>query len=136
MQVLPGTAREMGVEGDLRDPEIGVRAGALYLGWLMDRFEPSLPPAERLLFALAAYNAGRGHILDGRQLAREKGLDPDRWFGNVETVLPLLTQASYAARSRFGYCRCRQPVIYVREIMDRYAAFVSVTDRAQARAEF
>jgi membrane-bound lytic murein transglycosylase F len=136
MQVLPGTAREMGVEGDLRDPEAGVRAGALYLSWLMDRFEPSLPPSERLLFALAAYNAGRGHILDGRQLARERGLDPDRWFDNVEAVLPLLMQGSYAARSRFGYCRCTQPVAYVREIMDRYAAFVSVMDRAEARAGF
>ncbi|MDX1390682.1 MAG: transporter substrate-binding domain-containing protein, partial [Acidobacteriota bacterium] len=58
MQVLPATAVQMGVEGDLREPETGIRAGALYLQWLMDQFEPTLPPEERLLFALAAYNAG------------------------------------------------------------------------------
>ena len=27
MQVLPHTAREMGVDGDLHDPETGIRAG-------------------------------------------------------------------------------------------------------------
>ncbi|MDX1389064.1 MAG: transporter substrate-binding domain-containing protein, partial [Acidobacteriota bacterium] len=128
MQVLPTTALQMGVEGDLRDPESGIRAGALYLRWLMDRFEPSLPPEERLLFSLAAYNAGRGHILDGRQLAREAGLDPDTWFGHVETVLPLLRQSQFAGRSRFGYCRCGQAVEYVRRIMDRYAAYASVVE--------
>jgi membrane-bound lytic murein transglycosylase F len=128
MQVLPRTAREMGVTGNLHDPEVGVRAGALYLRHLIDRFEPTLPFEVRLRFALAAYNAGRGHIVDGRRLAREQGLDPDLWFGNVERVLPLLGRRAYAAKARYGYCRCRQPVEYVRQIDQRYAAYSRVVE--------
>jgi len=128
MQVLPRTAREMGVTGDLHDPETGIRAGALYLRHLIDLFESSLPFAERMRFALASYNVGRGHVNDGRRLARELGLDPNRWYGNVETALPLLRQPVYASRARYGYCRCREPVAYVSEINNRYLAYSSVID--------
>jgi membrane-bound lytic murein transglycosylase F len=128
MQVLPRTAREMGVMGNLHEPDTGIRAGALYLRHLIDRFEPSLPLEERVRFALGAYNAGRGHIQDGRRLAREEGYDPDRWFGHVERVLPKLGREAYASKARYGYCRCSQAVEYVRQIDARYAAYTRVVD--------
>jgi membrane-bound lytic murein transglycosylase F len=128
MQIMPRTAGELGVTGDLSDPETGIRAGSTYLRRLMDQFEPSLRFSERLRFALASYNAGRGHIQDGRRIARELGLDPDVWFDNVETALPLLGRGKYAAEARYGYCRCLQPLQYVRQINERYAAYVLVAD--------
>ncbi len=128
MQVLPRTALALGVAGDLREPEVGIEAGARYLRWLIDSFEPSLPPGVRIRFALAAYNAGRGHVFDARRLARERGLDPDRWFDNVERAIPLLSHPSYADQSRFGYCRCAQTVEYVRQINERYRAYTRVID--------
>ena len=128
MQVLPRTALDLGIQGDLHDPEVGIQAGALYLRWLYDLFEPSLPRGERLRLALASYNAGRGHIQDGRRVARTTGLDPDRWFGNVEQALPLLSRELYASRARFGYCRCRQPVAYVRRINRRYDAYIQAVE--------
>jgi membrane-bound lytic murein transglycosylase F len=128
MQVLPRTARDLGIEGDLDDPEVGIRAGALYLRWLYDRLEPSLPRGERLRLALASYNVGRGHVQDGRGVARKLGLDPDRWFGNVEQALPLLSRREHARRARFGYCRCRQPVAYVRRINHRYEAYIRAVE--------
>lgn len=128
MQVLPRTAREMGVEGDLHDPETGIRAGALYLRFLVDFFDDTLPFAERMRFALASYNVGLGHVLDGRRLAIELGLDPNRWYGHVEEALPLLRQPFYASRARNGYCRCVEPVDYVSEINNRYLAYSSVID--------
>jgi membrane-bound lytic murein transglycosylase F len=79
-------------------------------------------------FALASYNVGLGHVLDGRRLARELGLDPNRWYGNVEETLPLLRQPVYAAGARYGYCRCVEPVAYVAEINNRYLAYSSVID--------
>ena len=43
-------------------------------------------PANRSLFAFAAYNAGPGRISQMRTEAARRGLDPDRWFNNVELV--------------------------------------------------
>lgn len=40
MQVLPRTAREVGIDGDaLADPARGIEAGVRYLSWTRERFE-------------------------------------------------------------------------------------------------
>jgi len=128
MQMLPATAARTGIRGDLHDPEVSIRAGARYLRRLSERFYAPLELAERLRFALAAYNAGVGHVADGRELARERQLDPDVWFGNVERVLPLLAYESVASRAPAGYCRCGQTVRYVRDVHERYQLYALVAE--------
>ncbi len=68
-QVLPRTAKELGFSR-LEDPEEGAHAGIKHLARLTDRLEATLPVQQRMRFALAAYNAGWGHLADARQLAR------------------------------------------------------------------
>ncbi len=126
MQVLPRTAKELGLS-DLHDPEVGLHAGVKYLDWLMKRFEPELNMAERTWFALAAYNAGIGHVRDARRLAARKGWDADRWFGNVERAMLLLSEREYARQAAHGYVRGREPVDYVRQIRDRFEAYVRLS---------
>ncbi|MBI1948804.1 MAG: transporter substrate-binding domain-containing protein [Deltaproteobacteria bacterium] len=124
-QVMPATGREMGFT-DLEDPGQGVHAGAQYMAKLIDSFDSRIPFKQRVRFALAAYNAGRGHVEDARLLAAEQGLDPNRWFGNVEKTMLLLQQPKYARRARHGYCRGEEPVKYVSEIQSRYDNWLSV----------
>ena len=124
MQVMPRTAREFGYQ-DLFSAENGMAAGAAYLHWLQARFPGDLPLDERLYFTLAAYNAGTGHVRDARRLARQLGKDPDRWFGNVEEAMLLLSQPQYAKQARFGYVRGSEPVHYVKAIRDRYLAYLN-----------
>jgi membrane-bound lytic murein transglycosylase MltF len=38
----------------------------------------------RTLFTFASYNAGPSRIVRLRKRATEEGLDPNKWFGNVE----------------------------------------------------
>lgn len=123
MQVLPRTGRELGFT-DLHDPDTGLHAGIKYMDWLRRRFEPSLDMAERTWFTLAAYNAGVGHVRDARRLAAQKGWDPDRWFDNVEKAMLLLSRREYHRKAAHGYVRGQEPVNYVREIRDRFEAYV------------
>lgn len=125
MQVLPRTGKELGIN-NLYNPEANIRAGVFYLDWVRDRFPKRLIPAERVLFALAGYNAGYGHVQDARRLARKKGWNPDQWFGSVEKAMVLLSKRKYYRNARFGYVRGREPVEYVRQIQRRYQGYQSI----------
>jgi len=123
MQVMPRTAKELKLT-DLEDPETGIHAGIKYMQWVRQRFEQELDVQDRMWFALAAYNAGAGHIKDARRLARQKGWKPNRWFNNVEKALLLLSKRKYAKKARHGYVRGLEPVNYVMHIRDRYNAYI------------
>ena len=124
MQVMPATAREMGVEPEgLYQPEIAVAAGAEYMSRMLRRFDPSLPAAERWHFALASYNAGYGHVLDARALAPTIGKDRDVWLANVDQAIVLLEDPEYWQKARYGYCRGSEPQTYVRNIQGFYEAY-------------
>lgn len=122
-QVMPSTGKSLGFTR-LEDPEEGTHAGILYMYRTLGQLAPEIPFKHRLRFALAAYNAGLGHVLDARRLAREQGLDPNKWFGNVEKTMLLLQKPEYYRRARHGYCRGSEPVKYVSEIQSRYVQFV------------
>ncbi len=126
MQVLPRTAKEMGFT-NLKDPETSIHAGVKYLDWVRGLFSSELPVTDRMWFSLASYNAGAGHVHDARRLARKKGWSENRWFGHVERAMLLLSKRKYARKARFGYVRGREPVNYVREIRDRFNAYVRLT---------
>lgn len=124
LQVMPRTAEALGVDpARLHEPDVGIRAGVEYLAWTRARF-PELPVGEQLKFALAAYNAGAGHVRDGRRLARRLGLDGSLWFGNVETALLKLAEPEHARQALHGYVRGSEVVNYVRDIHDRYRAYL------------
>ena len=124
MQVLPSTAEEVGIDpAHLEQPEPGITAGVRYLAWTRERF-PNLPVGEQLWFALAAYNAGPGHVRDGRRLAARLGLDNSLWFDNVEVAMLKLAEPEYASTAAHGYVRGTEVVQYVSDIRDRFGAYV------------
>lgn len=126
MQVMPRTAREFDFF-NLSEPSVGIHAGVRYLYWLTKRFDPELAVQDRMWFMLASYNAGFGHVRDARRLAKKMGWAPNRWFDHVERAMLLLAKRKYASQARYGYVRGSEPVKYVREIRDRYNAYVRLT---------
>ena len=125
MQIMPQTARGFGFDS-LEIPEHSIHAGTRYLRHVYGLLDDVPDPQERYWFALASYNAGLGHITDARRLAEEEGLDPDVWFANVAEVAPLLQRRSIHQRFQYGYCRCNEPVAYVRKIRNRGRAYGAV----------
>jgi len=90
MQIKPSTAAgaPIGITG-VDQLENNVRAGAKYLRFIIDRYynNQAIRPLDRELFAMASYNAGPARIAQLRRQAADVGLDPNRWFQNVELVV-------------------------------------------------
>ena len=134
MQLMPRTARSLGVS-KLDEPAGSIQGGVKYMDWLRDRFDNDLPISERLWFSLAAYNAGVGHVHDARRLAKRLGKNPDRWFENTETAMLLLSKTKYAKKARYGFVNGKEPVNYVREIKQRFEAYVELSGKLLSRTQ-
>lgn len=126
-QVMTPTGLELGFT-NLEDPEEGVHAGVKYMAKLIDQFESTLKFKQRVRFALASYNVGKGHVDDARRLAAEMGLDRDKWFGNVEKAMLRLQDPKVARKTKYGYCRGEEPVKYVSEIQTRYENYMKLVE--------
>ncbi len=130
MQVMSSTGKQLNLR-KLFDPETNIHAGIKYMHWLTQRFDNELPVADRMWFTLASYNAGLGHVLDARRLAARLGLNKNRWFGNVEKAMLLLSKKSYYSKARYGYVRGREPVSYVKKIKELYENYINVVGTEQ-----
>ncbi len=87
LQVLPSTARDKNIGiRNVHRLENNIHAGVKYLDFLRKRYfnDPAMRPRDRVRLALAAYNAGPANIQRARAATRKMGLDPNRWFRNVE----------------------------------------------------
>jgi membrane-bound lytic murein transglycosylase MltF len=122
MQLLPTTAADpqVGIP-DITTPEPNIHAGVKYVNFLRSRYfsDPAIDPINQTLLAMAAYNAGPSRINSLRKKAEAQGLDPNKWFGNVEVVV---------ARE-VG----REPVQYVANIYKYYVSYRMSIAQAEAR---
>ncbi len=112
MQIRPQTAADKSVGiRDIHRLENNIHAGVKYLAFLRKTYfnDPGISPADRVYFSWAAYNAGPTRIAKLRGKAARMGVDPNKWFYNVENV---------AARF-IG----REPVDYVASINKYYVAY-------------
>ncbi|HYG04328.1 MAG TPA: transporter substrate-binding domain-containing protein [Chryseosolibacter sp.] len=125
MQLMPSTAKRFGASNPY-DPHQSLHAGVGYLKYLDNYWYTRVPdPNERIKFILASYNAGLSHIIDARKLAEKHGKDPRIWHDNVEYFLMQKSNAKYYRDPvvMAGYCKCEEPVNYVRDILDRYEEY-------------
>jgi membrane-bound lytic murein transglycosylase MltF len=88
MQLMPDTGEQMKV-GDIHVVEANIHAGAKYMDQLMSSYfgDAHFSEGNRPLFAFASYNCGPGNVAKCRREAEKQGLDPNKWFNNVEIVV-------------------------------------------------
>jgi membrane-bound lytic murein transglycosylase MltF len=120
MQVMPATGTELKV-GDITQLEPNVHAGVKYIRFMMDKYFANEPmdPLNKGLFTFASYNAGPGRISQLRQRAAKRGLDPNKWFNNVEVL----------AAESIG----RETVQYVANIYKYYLAYQMLMEGQEQR---
>lgn len=124
MQLMPSTAEEFGAI-DRTNPHQSLKAGVRYLKYLDKLWGKYVKDQnERLRFVLASYNAGLSHIIDARNLAKKYGKDPSLWE-DVEIFLKQKSNPKYYRDpvAVAGYCKCEEPVAYVRDILNRYEEY-------------
>ncbi|MCB0510955.1 MAG: transglycosylase SLT domain-containing protein [Chitinophagales bacterium] len=122
MQLMPRTARQMGLHTGLYQPEQNVQAGTKYLKYL-EQFWKEVPDfTQRIKFILASYNAGVGHVQDAARLAKKYGYSDTEWDGNVEYfILYKSNPKFYNDRVvKYGYARGSETFNYVRNIIKKY----------------
>jgi len=117
MQITEQTAFSLGFM-DIFDTEQNIYAGVRHLKNLYNSYSEAVD-LDRLLIALAAYNIGEGHIMDAKDLAVKKNLDPNNW-ASLSRVLPLLSEERYYSKTKYGYCRGFEAVNYINQIMNYY----------------
>ena len=120
MQIMPATGEQMKV-GDIRVTEANIHAGAKYMDHLMTQYfrDANFSEGNRPLFAFASYNCGPGNVAKARREAVKRGLDPDKWFNNVELVVA----------DRIG----TETTTYVRNIYKYYVAYKLTLDAQETR---
>jgi membrane-bound lytic murein transglycosylase MltF len=118
MQIMPATGRDMKV-GDISRIEPNIHAGVKYMRFMVDNYYANEPmdPLDKGLLAFASYNAGPGRVQGLRRTAAQRGLDPNRWFNNVELV----------AAEKIG----QETVTYVSNIYKYYIAYRLVQENEE-----
>ncbi len=88
MQLTQATARQMGV-GDINELDANIHAGIKYVRFMVDNYytDANVDNLNKVLFAIASYNAGPNRIRALRQEAAQQHLNPNVWFDNVERVV-------------------------------------------------
>lgn len=122
MQVLPRYSEIP--EDSLYVPEVNIREGAKILAEHLEHYS-YLDSTNVWPFALAAYNAGSGHLADARRLAIDHNEDPNNWEDVSKSLLRLM-QRKYYQNARYGFCRGIETVRYVNEILNRYNTYQDV----------
>jgi membrane-bound lytic murein transglycosylase MltF len=120
MQVMPATGKDLKV-GDITQLDPNIHAGVKYIRFMMDQYYAKEPidQLNKGLFTFASYNAGPARITQLRKRAAARGLDPNKWFNNVEVI---------AAESTG-----RETVQYVSNIYKYYLAYQMLMDEEAKR---
>ena len=119
MQIMPATGKELRV-GNIHEIEPNIHGGAKYMDQLMTRYFPDAKFSERTARCSPSRATTPARATSRRcaRRQRKRGLDPDKWFNNVELVVA----------EKIGM----ETTTYVRNIYKYYIAYKLATDAQDA----
>ena len=122
MQVIPKLAAANPINlSSVNDADGNIHAGVKMMRNIADTYfnDPGIDPLNKTLFTFASYNAGPNRIERLRNKAKDDGLDPNKWFGNVELEVA----------KNVG----QETVTYVGNIYKYYVAYKLTVDQQQLK---
>jgi len=122
MQVIPKYAAANPINvPDVSTADSNIKAGVRMLRHIEDQYfnDPNIDQMNKTLMVFASYNAGPNRIARLRQEAADEGLDPNKWFGNVELI----------AAKDIG----QETVTYVSNVYKYYVAYKLALEEAEAK---
>ena len=131
MQIRPVVARHFQVPVEsIGDTETNIRLAGMLLSELntMLHMPATTPEQDRLSIILASYNAGIGHVLDARRLARLEGANPNSW-AVISRYLELKGTPDYYQKDvvKCGkFTGSGQTLSYVKQVMRKYNQYKSL----------
>jgi membrane-bound lytic murein transglycosylase MltF len=120
MQVIPKYAAAHPIRiPDVSKPDKNILAGVRIMNYILTNFvnDPAIDPVNKTLLTFASYNAGPTRIARLRRQAQQHGMDPNKWFGNVELEVA----------KDIG----EETVTYVDNIYKYYVAYKLAADRIE-----
>ena len=124
MQVIPKYAAASPINvANVATADGNIKAGVKMLRNIEDQYfnDPNIDQLNKTLMVFASYNAGPNRIAKLRQQAADEGLDPNKWFGNVELI----------AAKQIG----QETVTYVANIYKYYVAYKLALEQAEAKQQ-
>ena len=122
MQVIPKFAAANPIDvPNVSTAETNIEAGVKMLRNIEDTYfdDPKIDRLDKTLFVFASYNAGPNRIARLRKEAQEQGLDPNKWFNNVELMVA----------KDIG----QETVTYVGNVYKYYVAYKLAVEQAQVK---
>ena len=121
MQFMPGTGPSYGVYPH-SPPAVQIKGAIKKLNKDYQVFTKVKDHEQRCKFAIAAYNAGLGHVLDAQRLCAKYKMNPYVWDKQVEYMLLNLNKSKfYRDRSvRCGSMHGMRTFRYVKDVFERY----------------
>jgi membrane-bound lytic murein transglycosylase F len=114
MMLTQKTAKEMGIR-KRTDPNQSILGGANYFQKTLERFPKTIPKADRIWMALAAYNLGFMNLNKARQLTDKNGRNAESW-SDVSEFLPIHLDRRYENELMEGQNKGEEALEYVERI--------------------
>lgn len=131
MMLTEETANYLGVT-NRADAAESIDGGARYLKQLISRMPPGVTEPDRLWMAIASYNVGINHLEDARILTEKQGRDPNKW-NDLKNYLPWLADEAWHTKTKYGYARGREPVLFVNRVRTYYDVLVKIDEEEKIK---
>lgn len=131
MMLTQATAKQLSIK-NRTNPKESIFGGAAYIKQRIKTIPLRIPEPDHTWLALASYNVGYGHVEDARIITQKLGKNPDKWI-DVKQALPLLTKEKWYTKTKHGYARGKEPVIYVDNIRSYLDLLYWYTNHKEAK---